>query len=214
MTIGTYLGFVAATVAIAAVPGVDHMYLGAVALRDGRAAGLVGALGMAASMCVHTAVSVSGLGLVVANAPMVFTAIKIIGGLYLIYLAVSAWRSSPDDRAAVDPGSRRTFASAFLVNLTNPKIVIFFLAFLPQFVSSGSGSVTIQLTALGLTFLVIGLLIDACYVMLFGAAGSALGRRGIPTVCLSRVAALVYLVLGVGILVAAVVTAVAGAADF
>ncbi|MFC0531966.1 LysE family translocator [Phytohabitans kaempferiae] len=197
---GTYLAFLAATALIAIVPGPDHVYLGAVALRDGRRAGVVAASGMALSMTVHTLVAVTGIGALLAAMPAALGLVRLAGVAYLIALGVSALRSRGDAASGESIHKGRVFWRAVVVNLTNPKIVLFFLAFLPQFVDPHAGSTAPQLLVLGLSFVVVGFLVDVVYAMAGGALGRFLAARGIRPRTLEIVSGVVYLLLGTVIL--------------
>jgi len=209
--VAVYLAFLAATLLIAVVPGPDHVYLGAVALRDGRRAGTVAASGMAVSMTVHTLVAATGLGAVLAAVPAALVVIRLLGAAYLIHLGIGALRTrAADAPAAASTG--RNFWRAMVVNLTNPKIVIFFLAFLPQFVDGDAGNPTLQLLVLGLTFVVIGFGVDVVYASLGGLLGRFLSGRGTKARMLSVISGCVYLALAALVIGTVAVDVASGAA--
>ncbi|SCG57352.1 Threonine/homoserine/homoserine lactone efflux protein [Micromonospora echinaurantiaca] len=191
-----YGAFLAASFVIAVVPGADHVYLGAVALRNGRRAGVVAASGMAVSMTVHTLVAVTGVGAVVVALPAALVTIRLVGAGYLVYLGMGALRRADGPDAPPVTATGRNFWRAMVVNLTNPKIVIFFIAFLPQFVDTTIGHSAVQLLVLGLSFVVVGFLIDTVYALLGGLVGRLLARRGKNARALAMISGIVYLVLG------------------
>lgn len=180
--------FVVACVVISIAPGPDMMYIVANAIAAGRRAGVVAAVGMATGIAVHTVLAALGLGALIQAAPAVLDGLRVVGAVFLLYLAFSAWRSSrqPYD---LDPGAasdgaglrslRRVYAMAVLTNLSNPKVIIFYLAFLPQFLTTGPGSLpaTGQLLVLGVTLSVVGLSIDASIGMVAGTLSAKVLRR-------------------------------------
>lgn len=198
--IGTYAAFLAATLAIAVIPGPDHAYLGAVALRDGRRAGIIAALGMALSMTVHTLLAVTGVGAALAAVPAALDAIRIVGAAYLLHLGVGTLRGTSHAAAAQPLPADRVFGRAIIVNLANPKIVLFFLAYLPQFVIAGTDSTSVQLLVLGLSFVLIGLIVDVVYAIAGGLAGRLLAARGTGAQTLTTISGIVYLVLAAAVL--------------
>ncbi|QEW03787.1 LysE family translocator [Microbacterium lushaniae] len=210
--LAVYLAFLAATLLIAVVPGPDHVYLGAVALRDGRRAGTVAASGMAVSMTVHTLVAVTGLGALLTALPAALVLIRLLGAAYLIHLGIGALRARTATDAPAAASTGRNFMRAMVVNLTNPKIVIFFLAFLPQFVDGDAGNPALQLLVLGLSFVVIGFVVDTVYASLGGLLGRFLAGRGTKARALSVISGCVYLGLAALVLVTVVVDVVSGAA--
>lgn len=200
LTVGTYVAFLVTTFVIVVVPGPDHVYLGAVALRDGRRAGVIAAAGMAVAMTIHTLVAVTGVGAALAAVPAALQVIRLVGAAYLIHLGVTTLRSRSEPTADEPSTSRRVFTRAIVVNLTNPKIIIFFLAFLPQFVDARAGAVPMQLTVLGLSFVLLGLVVDVAYALAGGTVRRLLASRGTQVRSLGTVSGVVYIVLGVSIL--------------
>jgi threonine/homoserine/homoserine lactone efflux protein len=197
----TMLGaFAAATVVLVALPGPNSIYILTRSATQGRRAGVVSALGVETGALVHVLVAVVGLSALVASSPVAMTALTIAGAGYLSYLGVTTLlrRSTADDPrfAAVPLG--RVYRSAVLVNLLNPKVVLFFLAFLPQFVSSSSDARP-QLLALGVLFLLVAFTMDLGYAFLGATLRTALGARPTATRYLT---ATVYLGLATYTLVA------------
>ncbi|WP_168209074.1 LysE family translocator [Agromyces intestinalis] len=208
LDLDAYLVFLAVVFTVTVLPGPDHVYLGAVALRDGRVAGLIAAAGMAASMGVHTLVATTGLGVVLAAAPAALIAIRAVGAAYLVVLGAGALRAARRARAGSEelsatPGGR-VFWRAALVNLTNPKIVLFFLAFLPQFVDADAGPAAGQLLLLGLSFVAVGFIVDSAYALLGGALHDYLDARGTRRAAIATANGVILLSLA-GVIVGSIV---------
>jgi threonine/homoserine/homoserine lactone efflux protein len=147
--------FIVASAAVIIAPGQDLVLVFSRSLSQGPAAGVVTAAGVSTGLVGHTILVSLGLGAVVQASPAIFLAIKIAGALYLVYLGMSLLRASS---AALDPSQRsarslsRLFADGAISNIANPKIVVFYLAFLPQFVGPSIKNPGIALFALGFVF--------------------------------------------------------------
>lgn len=160
-------------------PGPSVLFVISRSLTMGCAAGLATVLGNAAGVCVQVVAVAVGLGAVVAQSTVVFTAIKLVGAAYLIYLGIQAVRHRRSLAAVLATEvelTRRVVREAFVVGLANPKAVVFFAAILPQFVDRAAGQVPIQLLLLGAVFFVIALISDGAWALAAGAARTWLGR--------------------------------------
>lgn len=172
--------FVAAVVLICLAPGPDMMYLVGIGIAGGRRAVMRGALGVTIGVLVYAVAVAAGLGVVVARHSLVLTGLQIFGSLYLFWLAISTVREGRAagelDRSSTD--HQAWFRRGLVVNLTNPKVLLFFLALLPQFLGSATNA-TLQLLMLGLIFQFIGLVIDLAIGWSAGAfRDKVLGRPG------------------------------------
>jgi threonine/homoserine/homoserine lactone efflux protein len=167
--------FVAASVLLIALPGPNLLYILARSVGQGRRAGVVSALGVETGTVAHVVAAVLGLSTVVAASPAAMTVLKFAGVAYLLYLGIGVLRARDGAEAGVATGPLgRAYLDGVLVNLLNPKVVLFFLAFLPQFVSDVDGPVKGQMLVLGSVFVALGLVFDlGCAV-----AGARL-RRGV-----------------------------------
>jgi threonine/homoserine/homoserine lactone efflux protein len=200
MDVSVVASFVAAAFVISVVPGPDMLFIVANAAVGGRRAGVVAAAGMSTGLAVHTVAAALGLGALIQAAPSVLTGVRIAGAGFLLYLAVTTWRASrkePEVGEVQVPERSlgKTYLMATLTNLANPKVVLFYLAFVPQFLSTGAGSwpATVQLLVLGAVFISVGFPVDATAGMLAGGfterflrAGSSFRRR------LDRVCAAIF----------------------
>lgn len=174
-----FLGFVAAGLALNIVPGADMTFIIASAARGGRRDGVVAALGIGGGTLFHIFAAVLGLSAILAASQAAFTVVKWIGAAYLLWMAVAILRSGGGSRGGgVRPAysGLRLFRAAVLVNLLNPKIALFFLAFLPQFVDPDAALPAVQILCLGLWFDLVGTLVNI--VIAVAAAGTAERLRG------------------------------------
>ncbi|MEU0521793.1 LysE family translocator [Streptosporangium sp. NPDC006007] len=172
----TFLIFMVASLALVLVPGPNHLYIAARGIAQGRAAGIASALGVEVGTLVHIAAAAAGLSYVVARSAALFNLIKWAGVVYLVYLGIRALTRRQELTARETPPQplRAIFLEGVVVNVLNPKVVLFFLAFLPQFVHPEAGSVPLQIVVLGGTLLVLGLISDMIYAAGAGALGSRL----------------------------------------
>ena len=174
---GTLAVFALASLALAVVPGPAVLYIVAQSIHGGRRAGVVSALGVASGGIVHVLAAVIGLSALLAASAEAFTAVKIAGAVYLVWLGIRTLLSA-DDRIggrAAEPTLGRTYRQGVVVNVLNPKTALFFLAFLPQFVDPHE-STRGQLALLGAVFVVIALSSDLAWALVAGTAGAVLRR--------------------------------------
>jgi threonine/homoserine/homoserine lactone efflux protein len=175
LSIHTILTFFAVSLALGFTPGPDNIAVLMQSATHGRKAGLFITLGLCGGLVVHTLAVALGLAAVFAASATAFAVLKVLGATYLAYLAWGAFRA-PVSPAAMGARPASTpfqmFTRGMVMNLTNPKVVFFFLALLPQFVQADSGSVTLQLCALGLIF-ILATLVAFGTITYFSAAFSA-----------------------------------------
>ena len=173
-----FLSFVVAGLALNIVPGADMTFVIAAAARGGRRAGTIAALGIGAGTFVHILAAVVGLSAILASSQTAFNVIKWLGAAYLLWVAVSllrAGRATESDGARPAGSGWRLFRAAALVNILNPKVGLFFLAFLPQFVDPQAAMPALQILCLGLWFDFVGTLVNVAIA--FAAAGTAARLR-------------------------------------
>jgi threonine/homoserine/homoserine lactone efflux protein len=186
---------------ITLAPGPDNAYIAAIAVARGSRAGVLSALGMAVGMAVHVTAATLGLALLLRTIPVALTGVRLAGAIYLGWLAVSTLRSARDSATApVAPPDRQILGRALLTNLTNPKIILFFAAFLPQFTRAGYGPISVQLLTLGVVFLVIGLVWDGIVGLFAARLGTRLARGTRAATKLNVVAGLTFGVLALALL--------------
>ena len=170
-----FVVFVLASLALAVVPGPAVLYIVAQSIQGGRRAGVVSSLGVSTGGVFHAACATIGLSAVLAASATAFTAVKLAGAAYLVFLGIRTLLSRDDRIAgrAAEPTPWRTYRQGVIVNVLNPKTALFFLAFLPQFVDP-EGSARLQLAVLGLVFVVIALTTDLVWALASGTAGAVL----------------------------------------
>ena len=170
-----YWLFILSGILLNLTPGQDTMYILGRSLSGGLRSGVASALGITAGTLIHTLAAAAGLSVLLATSPVAFTAVKVCGAAYLAFLGTkllltrSSSGSGPDpDGESADRGAWRAFGQGILTNMLNPKVALFFLAFLPQFISPSSASKTLAFLALGATFITTGTI--WCLVLAIGAA--------------------------------------------
>jgi threonine/homoserine/homoserine lactone efflux protein len=198
----TYLIFVAAVVVLILVPGPDMVYMLARTMAQGRKAGVWAAIGFNAGGYVHMLGAVLGLSAILATSSVAFTAVKWLGACYLVWLGVQALaaRSTPllvEGGARPHADAKTIFWQGFLSDVLNPKVAIFFLAFLPQFVDVAASDRTQQLIVLGLTINVIAIAINLVLVYFASAATSRLRRSPKVGAYLHKSMGAVFVALGI-----------------
>ena len=199
------LGFLAAAILITLSPGPDNMMVLGVGIAKGRVRGIAFGLGCALGCLNHTLLAVIGVSALIAASPTAFTALKIAGGLYLIWIGLQALRSRGGAQAAAgvpDESARTLFFKGLVANAINPKVVLFFLSFLPQFVVASRGDANWQIAWLGLIFTAQAALIFGLLGYFSGTIGQWLNRTPRAGMWLDRVAGLVFVGLGLRLIVA------------
>jgi threonine/homoserine/homoserine lactone efflux protein len=167
--------FVVISWALIIAPGPDMLYVITRGMAYGRRAGIVSAVGVICGILVHTTAAALGITLILQTSVFAFLIVKYLGAIYLIYLGVKAWRYKSIfnlQTSTSGASSRALFWQGVLSNVLNPKIALFFLAFLPQFVDKGSSNVPLQMAILGLTFAGFGL----CFLLVIGYLSGAIGK--------------------------------------
>ena len=170
-----FLLFMGVSWALIIAPGPDMLYVITRGMAHGRRAGVLSAVGVVCGILVHTTAAAFGLTLILQTSAFAFLFVKFAGAAYLIYLGIRAWLEKSTFTLETAPPavtSKTLFWQGVLSNVLNPKIAIFFLAFLPQFVDQGSSQVTSQMVLLGLTFACFGL----CFLLVVGYSSGAIGK--------------------------------------
>ena len=174
--------FCAACIAIAAVPGPAVLYIVTRSVEHGRRAGLASAGGAAIGAMLQAVAAAAGLASLLIASSTAFNAVKFTGAAYLIFMGIRRLLTrevAELDAAAHTPelSLRRVFAQGVVVNVLNPKVTLFLLAFLPQFVDPARGSESLQIALLGAIFVAIGLASDTTYAVVAGTAADWLRKR-------------------------------------
>ena len=197
--------FLLAALTLVAIPGPNHLYIMTRSIGEGRRAGVTSALGVETGMLVHIAAAAAGLSAVVAASATAFGFLRYAGAAYLLYLAYRTFRGGgPHDVRELRPQPiHRVYLDGVLVNVLNPKVVLFFLALLPQFVDQDAGAVPLQIAVMGLATGLIGLVSDVGYALAAGTIGARLRGRSAFRQRQRYLTSLIYLALGAAVLVAA-----------
>ncbi|MDN4054880.1 LysE family translocator [Massilia sp. YIM B02763] len=206
LTLDQFLAFLAAAVLLTLSPGPDNMMVLSIGIAKGRLRGIAFGLGCAFGCLSHTLLAVVGVSALIAASPVAFTALKVCGGLYLAWMGWHAIRSRGGarvDRAeGVAESARTLFFKGMLANAINPKVALFFLSFLPQFVAAGRGDANVQIALLGLTFTLQAAVLFGLLGFFSGTIGAWLGRRPAAGMWLDRIAGAVFIGLGLRLIVA------------
>jgi threonine/homoserine/homoserine lactone efflux protein len=200
-----YWLFIATAVLLIITPGQDTFFILGRSLSGGRPAGIAAALGVSAGTVIHTVAAALGLSALLATSPYAFTAVKFAGAAYLLYIGLRALLTRARDLPGGDPrdagegGTNRqwsAFRQGVLTNLLNPKVALFFLALMPQFIEAGSANKVGAFLALGLTFVTLG--VTWCVLLAVAAAKlrSAFLRRPSMANVLNKVAGAMFIALG------------------
>ena len=163
--------FLSAAVLLTLSPGPDLLYILSRTITHGRRIGIASSLGVCSGAFFHVVAAALGISAILATSAMAFTIVKYVGAIYLIYLGYKAFKSAGSNFQISSPNvSPVSFWSAFkqgmLVDVLNPKVAVFFMAFLPQFVRPAEGSITFQLIFLGLIVILVGLILEFFLIVL------------------------------------------------
>jgi threonine/homoserine/homoserine lactone efflux protein len=206
ITLEQFLGFLVAALLITASPGPDNLMVLGVGMSRGRRQGMVFGLGCALGCLTHTALATLGVSALIAASPMAFAALKVCGGLYLIWLGFSALRSRGgarvDSAAAPDESLGRLFTKGLFASSINPKVVLFFFSFLPQFVIAAHGHASWQTAQLGLVFTVQACVLFGLLGYFSGAIGKWINVNPRAGLWLDRVAGTIFVGLGLRLIIA------------
>lgn len=204
LSLQQFLGFLLAAVAITVTPGPDNMLVLGIGIARGRRQGIAFGLGCALGCLSHTALAVAGVSALLAASAGAFMALKICGGLYLVWLGIDMLRAAGGASVREPEGGRQSAAALFargvLANAVNPKVVLFFLSFLPQFVIAENGNVGLQMGLLGLVFTAQAALIFGLLGCFAGATGRWLARSPRAGTALDRLAGAIFVGLGLKLL--------------
>jgi threonine/homoserine/homoserine lactone efflux protein len=195
-----FLLFLAASVAITMAPGPDNLQVLARGISQGRAAGLVAALGFAAGISFHTTLAALGVAALLKSSPVAFEVVKLAGAAYLVWIGIKAIRSKGLSGAHERPSQplSTVFRQSVIGNLLNPKVTLFFIVFLPQFVNPhGSQSVMLQMFELGGVFMLQTVVVFSVFGIAAGMIGAYLKRRPRVGVWLDRLAGATFIALGI-----------------
>lgn len=199
-----WLLFIPACLALNVTPGPDILFVLSQAFSERRYAGLWAALGLGLSYLGHTLLAVIGLSALIMQSATAFTVIKYLGAAYLLYLGWNSLRSTSVmtlPQAQSSGNTVRIFYRGLMVGLLNPKVALFFLAFLPQFIRQESGAVSLQLLTLGLVFTLTATLCNGAYGLLGQRLKRVLAGRARASVMMNRLSGAIMMALGVRLII-------------
>lgn len=179
MPLYTLLAFLGASIALTIAPGPDNIFVMTQGIARGRKPAIVTALGMCSGVSVHTIAAAFGISAVFYSSAVAFTVVKSAGAAYLLYLAFRTLKERSAIRlaAAEELPAAALFRRGFIMNVLNPKVAMFFLAFLPQFVSPAAGGVPLQMLLLGFVFMAQAVVIFCLIGYFAGSIGSFILAR-------------------------------------
>jgi len=195
LSLETLLAFGMASVLLALAPGPDNIFVLTQSAMHGKASGLIVTLGLCTGLLFHTTAVAFGVAVIFQASAIAFTALKLAGAGYLLYLAWQVFRASATAIKA-GPNGRLTFGKLYqrgiIMNVTNPKVSIFFLAFLPQFADPARGSLTLQLILLGGVFIAATVVVFGGIAWMAGSLGQWLIKNEKAQIIMNRVAGVVF----------------------
>ena len=197
--------FVMASVALGFAPGPDNIFVLTQSAMNGRVAGLIVTLGLCSGLLVHTAAVALGVAAIFATSETAFTVLKMVGAAYLLYLAYRAFRAGATSIPANGPPkvpALKLYLRGVIMNITNPKVAIFFLAFLPQFADPARGSVTVQIFMFGMIFMMATIVVFGGIALFAGALGERLAGSTRAQKILNWIAGTIFVGLAARLLVA------------
>ena len=167
-----------ATLALNLAPGPDVLYVLGQQRASRNPGRIFATLGVSAGIVFHTCIAAFGITAVLLAHRWAFDALRIIGALYLIWLGIAAWRAAgiPELPGTIDPRLSQVFRQGLITNVLNPKVALFFLAFLPQFADPARGNITLQVLTFGALFIVLGTMVNLLYAWAGGSLSATLRR--------------------------------------
>lgn len=208
MDLSLYVGFLAAALLLTIAPGPDLLFVTAQSVSYGFKAGMATALGLCSGLLVHISAASFGVSAILYNSGVAFQAVKAAGACYLLYLAWQALREGRKKDGSEESGSEvprlkpaALFRRGILMNVLNPKVAVFFLALLPQFVIPNGSSPAWQMTILGMIFLIQALVVFTIVSWLAATMGQALkSKSGQASLIISKLKAGLFAFLGLRLL--------------
>ncbi|ABY99276.1 LysE family translocator [Pseudomonas sp. SbB1] len=198
--------FILSVFLLSITPGPDMAYVVGQSVANGRRAGVISAAGVALGSCTHAVASVVGLTALIAASPLMFSAVKYAGALYLIYLGSKMIIGTFNQKSAatieqprvkINAPLKDLLSKGFITTLTNPKVLLFFVSFFPQFVVPNGAHQTESFLVLGLAYALVAFLTDAMFALLAGSAAGAVSQNRSLQKLMDRVVGSTFIALGV-----------------
>jgi len=201
MTPENLIAFAIASTLLSLAPGPDNIFVLSQSALYGRRSGILITLGLCTGLLVHTSAVALGVAAIFAVSATAFTAVKLVGAGYLLWLAWGAFRAAATPIAAahkaIVPDARALYRRGIIMNITNPKVAIFFLAFLPQFANPQAGGMPAQLFLLGGIFILVALIVFTGIAAMAGFIADGLKGSVTAQTVLNRLAGLVFIALAI-----------------
>ncbi|MBH0007199.1 LysE family translocator [Psychrobacter sp. SWN149] len=210
--IENYLGFILAAILLNLTPGTDSIYIITRSVSQGQTAGFHSVLGITSGILVHTLLASLGLSVLLASSPMAFMIVKYIGAAYLCYLGLKMLLSKNSNSIASSLAENQnltgksskagwqTYKQGVLTNVFNPKVALFFLAFLPQFIDSSYAYGMLSFLMLGITFAVTGFIWFSCLSLLSSRFSKSLREKPSIETLLNKISGVIFFGLGIKLL--------------
>ncbi|TYB32893.1 MAG: LysE family translocator [Flexistipes sinusarabici] len=198
LSVETLVTFITASILLGLAPGPDNIFVLTQSALRGKGSGLIVMFGLCTGLIVHTTAVALGVAIVFKTSAIAFTVLKFIGAGYLLYLAWKVFTAPVEQikgESEQKINYRKLYFRGIIMNITNPKVSIFFLAFLPQFADPTRGSITLQLMLLGGLFILATILVFGSIALLGGTFGQIINRSGHIQKILNKFAGAVFVVL-------------------
>lgn len=203
-TISTISAFFAASILLALTPGPDNIFVLTQSMQNGRKAGFLITLGLCTGLLFHTALATGGIAALLKTYPAAFFGLKLLGAIYLLYLAyksVTAKSHSANLKTDSSFNKKALYSRGIIMNITNPKVSLFFIAFLPQFTNSGKSPVWIQMIILGILFITATFIIFGLISQLSGFIGETIFKSKRANFILDKISAVIFILLALHLIV-------------
>ncbi|WP_028610878.1 LysE family translocator [Paenibacillus harenae] len=196
--------FLVTAILLNLTPGTDTMYIVSRSISQGRIAGIYSALGISAGIVVHTLLAAFGLSVILMQSAFLFNVIKIIGAIYLAYLGIKmllAKKTAKAQKSLPKQNNKKIFLQGMITNVTNPKVALFFLAFLPQFIhTDASVTIPIPFIILGLTFTLTGGIWCIFTAYFSSMASKKLRENSKVETVLNKLTGIIFIAMGIKLL--------------
>ena len=197
----TLIAFFTTSVLLAIIPGPDNIFVLTQSIFQGKKSGLIIMLGLCTGLIFHTLAVILGVAVIFQTSIFAFTILKIIGAIYLLYLAWQIFKAgnqkidTKNNNANID--YKKLYYRGIIMNITNPKVSIFFLAFLPQFTNPNLGSIPLQMLLLGILFLIAALLVFSLIAIFSAKLGKVINKSDKSQKILNKLVSLVFVALAI-----------------
>ncbi len=199
--INNIIMFIVASSILGIAPGPDNIFVLTQSIIDGKKAGIIITLGLCTGLLFHTSIVAMGIAVIFKTSLLAFNILKYTGAAYLLFLSWQAFKSSSSGDLKTsekeNASFRKLYRKGIIMNVTNPKVSIFFLAFLPQFADSSRGSITLQILFLGFIFIIVTFIVFSGVSFFSGLIGGWISKSDKGQKYLNRAAGLIFAALAV-----------------